>query len=781
LTAASATSVAAIGVDTLSDDYGEPANNATCSVREAVQAANTNSAFGGCTGALPGSVSTDDIYLGVAGNYALTRAGVDDTNSLGDLDIGPADDAVTFFAVGPAGQYSISCSACGDRVIDETFPPSINNFPLTLNGIRITGGNTTSGDGGGIRNANGARLILNSVTLDANTAAGTGGGVYSSGVFDFNNVTLSGNTASGSGGGLAYNGTANAIGTLGLSNSTVVGNVTHAGGGGVANISTGGPLVIRNNTIIADNTDTSLLINNRSHDCSGDFTSGGYNITGSGSNCQLFGGSTGDVTGTNSSRIPSNLAALADNGGAALTRLPLRTSPAVNRGYPGTGAGTTCETTDAVGTIRPKEGRCDVGAIEVPNAATQTLGVNTVADDLDSSSFSGTCSLREAITATNLNQATGGCPAGSGTARDTVNVPAGTYELTRANAPDDTNVNGDLDLLLKDPDIGAATVADNSLTIQGTGSTLTVVDGHAGDRVMEVRPNVSSAILDGVSLREGFTPGNGGGLLSAGEIALRNLTLSGSHAGLNGGGASFVANGTSAVSNVTVSGNDAFGNGGGISTQGNAAPVLSNVTVTQNTADFDNSGGEGGGGLYDGFPNFTVNNSIVAGNTDPSTGDAPDCAGLINSSGYNLIGNVASVVSCNYSASTGDQVGTTATPLSAGLGPLANNGGRSLTRAPLFGSLALNMGHPVAAGPGTPCQVADQRGVARPLAGRCDIGAVEIDPAAPQNGGAGGGQVQVTPVNGPTGQRAAALKKCKKKKTAAARKKCKKKALKLPV
>ncbi len=43
------------------------------------------------------------------------------------------------------------------------------------------------------------------------------------------------------------------------------------------------------------------------------------------------------------------------------------------------------------------------------------------------------------------------------------------------------------------------------------------------------------------------------------------------------------------------------------------------------------------------------------------------------------------------------------------------------------------------------------------------------------------GNCPATPPLGPTGQRAAALKKCKKKKSKKARKKCKKRALKLPV
>ena len=72
---------AAINVTTTLDEYG--AAGAGCSLREAIQAANTDAAFGGCTA----GNSADTINL-PAGTYTLTRAGVDeDSNATGDLDV----------------------------------------------------------------------------------------------------------------------------------------------------------------------------------------------------------------------------------------------------------------------------------------------------------------------------------------------------------------------------------------------------------------------------------------------------------------------------------------------------------------------------------------------------------------------------------------------------------------------------------------------------------------------------------------------------------------------
>src|SRR5688572_27133596 len=51
--------------------------------------------------------------------------------------------------------------------------------------------------------------------------------------------------------------------------------------------------------------------------------------------------------------------------------------------------------------------------------------------------------------------------------------------------------------------------------------------------------------------------------------------------------------------------------------------------------------------------------------------------------------------------------------------------------APAAGSPAVNAGDPGAVGQGTGCESVDQRGVARPQDGRCDIGAVELGGETP--------------------------------------------------
>ena len=80
LAPASMASAAIITVTTTNDEYG---TGPGCSLREAVGAAGTDSAFGGCPAG-----SGDDVISLPAGTYVLTQTGPgEDLNVTGDLDI----------------------------------------------------------------------------------------------------------------------------------------------------------------------------------------------------------------------------------------------------------------------------------------------------------------------------------------------------------------------------------------------------------------------------------------------------------------------------------------------------------------------------------------------------------------------------------------------------------------------------------------------------------------------------------------------------------------------
>jgi hypothetical protein len=164
--------------------------------------------------------------------------------------------------------------------------------------------------------------------------------------------------------------------------------------------------------------------------------------------------------------------------------------------------------------------------------------------------------------------------------------------------------------------------------------------------------------------------------------------------------------GTLTLQNVTISGNQGQ-NGGGI--QGSGPSSLANVTVANNWALGD------GGGLSGVSSNFSLKNTLIAGNQ--AGGSGPDCAGSLTSLGYNLIGDLSG---CTVSGSSGsDLIG-----LDAGLEPLDSYGGGTLTHALQPTSPAVDAGA---------CDFStDQRGILRPQDGNidqqpaCDIGAFEL-------------------------------------------------------
>jgi len=304
---------------------------------------------------------------------------------------------------------------------------------------------------------------------------------------------------------------------------------------------------------------------------------------------------------------------------------------------------------------------------------------------------------------------------------------------------------------------------------------------------------LSDSTVSGNSVdADGFA--GGGVYLNYGGAAIDNITVSGNYAPHAGGGiAFFEMHSHVGISSSTIAGNTAggtsttSGGGGGLfSSRNDHGIALMNSTVAGNSA------ARGGGILSEGFTNgggtelpWTITNTIIATNnaaTDPDLGIDPGNGTASFDTSFDLI------KSPGAAPITETVAGSNVIGVDPKLGPLAENGALNGTQtmAPECESPAIDKGN-------SPFFLtADQRGFTRPVdlgdypnstavdADGSDIGAVELEttplttctPPPPPGG--------VTPA-GPTGQRASALKRCKKKKSAQARKKCKKKAKRLPV
>ena len=219
---------------------------------------------------------------------------------------------------------------------------------------------------------------------------------------------------------------------------------------------------------------------------------------------------------------------------------------------------------------------------------------------------------------------------------------------------------------------------------------------------------------------------DGGGIrMGRGTLSISDSTVSGNSAANLGGGVVFFDAGLGhTFANVTISGNQAV-RGGGLeffpTVNGTPVPSLDNCTIAGNVAHgVVNSTPAFGGGVE---ANLSIANSIIARNVSDLDQGA-DCVGTLTSGGYNLIQDTRGCMI------TGDTTGDI-TGDDPQLGPLAENGGPTETHALFPGSPAIDAGSPALAGSGNgACEEADQRGVARPVGPRCDIGAFEGDSTA---------------------------------------------------
>jgi hypothetical protein len=275
---------------------------------------------------------------------------------------------------------------------------------------------------------------------------------------------------------------------------------------------------------------------------------------------------------------------------------------------------------------------------------------------------------------------------------------------------------------------GGIELATGSLSLSGVAvSGNSVTAGQGGGGIFEHSSGTLSVAYSTVSGNSVATSsgglGGGGILDTAGPLVLsdsavsgNSVTLVGGAAASQGGGGIYDAGGSSTYLNDTLTGNraaingPAAGDGGGAILHAGSPGWLSNLTID------GNSTSAAGGGIYNASGAYTVRNTIVADNGGACAGP-----GAIVSTGYNLEGSNT----CGFVA-PGDLRNT-----DPQLGPLAANGGPTLTQALTPGSPAIDAGSCTdAAGS---LVTSDQRGLSRPqpAGGKCDIGALEFVPASP--------------------------------------------------
>ncbi|MCB0090811.1 MAG: choice-of-anchor D domain-containing protein, partial [Caldilineaceae bacterium] len=352
-----------ITVNTFADELNA---NGNCSLREAIQAANTNAAVDACPA---GGNSAADVINLPAGTYTLAIAGVNETaNAKGDLNI--LGDVIINGA-------SAATTIINANSIDRVFTVA-SNKTVHMNALTIMGGTVVYG--GGIQNL--GNLTITNSTIKDNVAA-TAGGIDSSGTLMLIGSTISGNRITAGGyGGLWNHGSATLV------NSTVSGNTSSNVGGiyndqnsslTLINVTVSGNGKTNDNKSGIGNAGTLILSNTIiNNNCAN--TGAGTASATSHHNLMLNSSNAcGLVNGVNNNQVGANpqLGTLANNQGNTFTHALLVGSPAIDAGDVATCAAAPVNNRDQRNFARPVDGNddtsavCDIGSFEFRATASQ--------------------------------------------------------------------------------------------------------------------------------------------------------------------------------------------------------------------------------------------------------------------------------------------------------------------------------------------------------------------------------------------------------------------------
>lgn len=231
----------------------------------------------------------------------------------------------------------------------------------------------------------------------------------------------------------------------------------------------------------------------------------------------------------------------------------------------------------------------------------------------------------------------------------------------------------------------------------------------------------SSPVLSSVIFSYNIAHSCGGGMqIEGGNPTLTNVIFDHNSATASlasGGGLYNLYNTTAALTNVTFSNNSAYAGGG--MANWNASPTLTNITFSGNSAEY-------GGAIHNHTGNPVMTHVTLANNLASSLGGG--MYNRINSNpvftngiiwgnvptGYQVSNDGTSSATITYSDIEGGWAGSGNINLNPLLGPLAYNGGFSMTHALFHGSPAIDSGN-VSVVIST-----DQRGFSRPYDGDGD-------------------------------------------------------------
>lgn len=172
----------------------------------------------------------------------------------------------------------------------------------------------------------------------------------------------------------------------------------------------------------------------------------------------------------------------------------------------------------------------------------------------------------------------------------------------------------------------------------------TIIDGsHNGSVVIFTSGESITALLDGFTIKNGYTGSGGGVLCNGASPTIRKVIITNNTASSYGGGVALDNNSDPNIENVTIINNVSYAHAAGIFIDDNSNPNITNVIIKSNTAS------SMAGGIYckDSSPFLT--NVLISNNEGNTAVAFKDYAtpSLIN---VTITENIGDGVDCSYSA-----------------------------------------------------------------------------------------------------------------------------------
>ncbi|WP_412062190.1 choice-of-anchor Q domain-containing protein [Rubrivirga sp. IMCC45206] len=688
---------ATITVDSDTDD-----GSGGCTLREAIESANTDAGVGGC---VAGDDADDTVVFDAGVTFVQLTSQITITEAL--------------ILTGNGAAATTVSAAAGARAFEVSSDEDVDLNDLTVTSAGSTAGTGYPADGGGVLLSGLARLTVTDTVFSNHRVSGSGGAIWVSdgGALSAVTSTFTGNRARGDasdqGGGAIYSN----AGVLFVDASTFIDNraIGTSGSGGA----------ISSPNVADVDIEASTFTDNRAQRAGGGIELVGGTVT------ILDSQFIGNTAGAN----PGNGGAVHIAGDATVTvsGFGSPSSAVGNRAqeggafWVGGSASLTLESMDVTGNFADGPASDQGGGgIYVDGAELFATGVTIADNRAPGASGSGgglfvnggSASISDATISDNRAARAGGGIETLGQATVTLTDGTALTGNVAGTAPGNgggLHMTGDGFVSLDGTTVSGNRAANEGggLWASSTGAMdvlrTEVTDNRAPrggglfqQAVTETPPPEGSTVQK-TRGRSADAQATSGVLIGA--FVGESLVYA-NHA-LRGGG--LFADGPATVSNSTVAGNEARFGGGVYSDE--AVVSLLSATVARNTARTS------GGGLFNTDPNnggdrfVTLQNTIVAENTAGFQG--PDLQGRYGSDDHNVISTAPSAAA--FPAQANDQLSTD--PL---LEMLADNGGPTRT-------LALGAGSP-AIDAGATALTIDQRGEPRDD-GSDDVGAFEAGAA----------------------------------------------------